>query len=801
MKYLSVFSGIEAATVAWEPLGWSAVAYAEIEAFPSAVLAYHYPDVPNLGDITKFDQWPEELLAEVDLIIGGSPCQSFSIAGLRGGLSDARGNLALVFVLLINHIDTIRKKHGRQPVIVVWENVPGVLNTADNALGALVGALAGTDEPIESEAGAWPTCGVFWGVERRVGYRVLDAQYFGVAQRRRRVFLVAVHRELVEHFGNRADPGQILAVSESLRGDSTPSRKAGQRPTQSAAQSIGDSVREVSDTVTSKWAKGSGGPSGNETGNMVLQPIPINTMTAQGRPSDNGRMGSGIGKPGDPANTITKMHGHAVATPVMAFKVRGGMEGGGKGFLGSEESAFTVSTMQDQNIAVPQPIVLNDQGGSVMNVDDSGVVGTLRRETHGHEPSVLVPKQIIGGIDYEGNAHGPEDPTGPMMKGSPTGGGHPLPAVAYEPIPFDTTQITSKYNYSNPKAGDPCHPIASQAHVPAIAYEHHPQDSRVREVGDTMTTIKARAGTGGGNLPLVMHPQDLRVGSMPDTLYIKGIESEEGIYGSAEKTNARAVLSQLREEIGEEAFAQWGLGVFNSLQETEILQSDLHGTNLRLPAFSRSWVVNGPLSRKEDCSTWALQSVQEAIGERCSSFGWEPSEQRSIELGAYLSELSQQGASAKAFLQDMLITSRWFRVLRQTLPALQEMGRPIDSEAQSTHGAGIGVGVQEKTLLGSELPKSESCEGSVWETSHEDEKKRSDSGRLDENQQREHGLSIRRLLPEECEILQGLPRSYTDIPWRGRSFSPDGPRYKAIGNSMATPVVLWVGWRIAEAMK
>lgn len=452
MKYLSVFSGIEAATVAWEPLGWSAVAYAEIEPFPSAVLAHHYPDVPNLGDITKFDQWPQELLAEVDLIIGGSPCQSFSIAGLRGGLSDARGNLALVFVLLINHIDTIRKKHGRQPVIVVWENVPGVLNTADNALGALVGALAGTDEPIESEAGAWPTCGVFWGVERRVGYRVLDAQYFGVAQRRRRVFLVAVHRELVEHFGNRADPGQILAVSESLRGDSTPSRKAGQRPSASAAQSTGGSGEALAMRMTAFGEYEDDDSASTlkqrdykDATDLVLQPIPINTMTAQGRPSDNGRMGSGIGKPGDPANTITKMHGHAVAAPVMAFKVRGGMEGGGKGFLGSEESAFTVSTMQDQNIAVPQA--------------------------------------IIGGIDYEGNAHGPEGPTGPMMKGSPSGGGHPLPA---------------------------------------IAYEHHPQDSRVREVGDTMTTIKARAGTGGGNLPLVQSEMSIRRLSVKECEILQG---------------------------------------------------------------------------------------------------------------------------------------------------------------------------------------------------------------------------------------------------------------------------------------
>ena len=231
MKYLSICSGIEAATVAFHSLGWSPVAFCEIEAFPSAVLAHHYPTVPNLGDMTKFREWPEELLVEVDMLVGGPPCQAFSVAGSRNSLDDERGNLTLVYVHLIDHIDAIRKKHGRSPIISIYENVHGLYSTKDNAFGCLVGAICGQDAPVETESGKWPTTGVFWGEKRRVGYRTLDAQYFGVAQRRRRCFLIAVPNQLVEHFGEQACPSEILSIAESLRGDTAPSRKAGEEVT------------------------------------------------------------------------------------------------------------------------------------------------------------------------------------------------------------------------------------------------------------------------------------------------------------------------------------------------------------------------------------------------------------------------------------------------------------------------------------------------------------------------------------------------------------------------------------------
>lgn len=150
----SVCSGIEAASVAWEGLGWKASWLAEIEPFPSAVLSYHYPDTPNLGDMTKIAQMVknQEVLAP-DVLVGGTPCQAFSVAGMREGLADPRGELTIRYVELADAIDTVRHQRGEQPAIIVWENVPGVLSSKDNAFGCLLGALAGTDGELQPAGG------------------------------------------------------------------------------------------------------------------------------------------------------------------------------------------------------------------------------------------------------------------------------------------------------------------------------------------------------------------------------------------------------------------------------------------------------------------------------------------------------------------------------------------------------------------------------------------------------------------------------------------------------------------------
>jgi DNA (cytosine-5)-methyltransferase 1 len=225
VKFISICSGIEAASVAFKSLGWKAVAFAEIEPFPCAVLAHHYPNIPNFGDMTKFREWPESVFADADIIVGGPPCQAFSVAGLRKGLNDDRGNLTLTYAELINHADDIRTRHGKPPVIVLYENVPGLLSDKTGAFGSLLGALAGEDEAIDVKK--WPRAGVVDGGRRRVAWCVLDAQWFGLAQRRRRVFVVAVCNELVSSLGDRADPAAILSIGSSLRRDTAPSREAG----------------------------------------------------------------------------------------------------------------------------------------------------------------------------------------------------------------------------------------------------------------------------------------------------------------------------------------------------------------------------------------------------------------------------------------------------------------------------------------------------------------------------------------------------------------------------------------------
>ena len=220
MRYISLCSGIEAASAAWLPLGWIPVAFSEIEPFPCRVLKHRHPGVPNHGDFTAFD-W-SVYRGAVDVLIAGTPCQAFSVAGLRGSLTDARGNLTLEFINAANAI---------QPGIIVWENVPGVLSTGDNAFGCFLAGLVGCDEPIMAERG-WPNAGVVHGPERAACWRVLDAQYFGLAQRRKRVFVVSCPR-------NGADPAEILLEFESLRRDSPPLREKGQDPSGTIAARTG----------------------------------------------------------------------------------------------------------------------------------------------------------------------------------------------------------------------------------------------------------------------------------------------------------------------------------------------------------------------------------------------------------------------------------------------------------------------------------------------------------------------------------------------------------------------------------
>jgi DNA (cytosine-5)-methyltransferase 1 len=316
VRYGSVCSGIEAATTAWHPLGWQPAWFSEIEPFPSAVLKHHYPTVPNYGDMTKFEEWPNE---PIDLLVGGTPCQSFSVAGLRKGLADPRGNLMLTYL-------AIAQRH--RPRWLVWENVPGVLSSnGGRDFGTFLGALG--------ELG--------YGF----AYRVLDAQWFGVAQRRRRVFVVG-------YLGDWSRAAAVLFERESVCRDTPPSREARQETAKCLTADSGKRYDFETETLPVAFDWQSGGDS------------------------------RGL----DPKDTAQLQRSQVPAVAAVAFR---------------DPSPTLTAKMQGSS------------GWAPAN-EDAHLVG--------------VAQPFIGGVDYENNAHTMDEPTGPLLKGSPTGGGRPLPAIA-----------------------------------------------------------------------------------------------------------------------------------------------------------------------------------------------------------------------------------------------------------------------------------------------------------------------------------------------------------------------------------
>ncbi|MEI6283405.1 MAG: DNA (cytosine-5-)-methyltransferase [Alphaproteobacteria bacterium] len=247
MRYLSVCSGIEAASAAWHPLGWTPVAFSKVDKFPSAVLKHHYPHVSNWGDMTKFKEWPN---AAIDVLVGGTPCQSFSVAGLRKGMDDPRGNLALTYLAIAARY---------RPQWLVWENVPGVLSSNKGRdFGSILGGM------VELGYG--------------IAYRVLDAQHFGVPQRRRRIFVVG-------YLGDWRRAAAVLFEQHSLQGHPPPRRETGQR---------------VAPTISARTKGGGGlGTDFDCDGGLIPELCP--TLVA------NGNKTGGIRPPGTDGDTVTSL--------------------------------------------------------------------------------------------------------------------------------------------------------------------------------------------------------------------------------------------------------------------------------------------------------------------------------------------------------------------------------------------------------------------------------------------------------------------------------------------------------------
>ena len=440
MRFGSVCSGIEAASVAWHDLGWRAAWLAEIDKFASAVLAHHYPEVPNLGDMTKISR--AILASEIpapDLLCGGTPCQAFSVAGLRESLADARGNLTLKFVEIANAIDHVRTGRGEDECIVFWENVPGVLSTKDNAFGCFLAGLAGEDEPLvppgqapkPGEPWKWANAGAVYGPRRAIAWRTLDAQYFGVAQRRRRVFVVASARD-------GFDPAQVLFEWDGVRRDTAPSGQARQAAAGSLTASAGRR----------------GGVSDPDRGQLIA-----GTLQANGKA----------------AGSATQQDAESGLLLPVAF-------GGNR-------------TSSSIDVA---PALLAQPGSGYKNDFES-------------ETFLLQPAHTLRGEGFDASGDGTgrgtplvpvaysPDVAGTLVARSSRGGGQtnsPGHQADQQLVAFDTTQITSATNRSNPQPGDACHPLAAGAHAPAIAFDCKASGQNGFGIGEIASTMRAMGHTG-----------------------------------------------------------------------------------------------------------------------------------------------------------------------------------------------------------------------------------------------------------------------------------------------------------------
>jgi len=664
MRYVSLFSGIEAASEAWHSMGWDPVAFADIDKFPSAVLAHHYPDVPNVGNVEEVD-W-SEFRGKADLVVGGSPCQSFSVAGKRLGMDDPRGNLALEFLRAVKEI---------QPTWFLFENVPGLLSSD-----------GGRD------------FGIFLGEVAEIGYgfayRVLDSQFFGVPQRRRRVFVVG-------HIGGDwRSAASVLFERESLQGHSKESKAQGKTITEYFGTSTSEQsepgrrvIPKITGTIDTDCGGGKLSVQHASSGHLIPETpppedVPPNergifrksrraqtntdcetwvkddvTNTLNTFDLGDTRTTQIIREPiAFEQNQRSEVRETEVAGPVKAEKGSNNQTFIAQNWDGEDKTGTLTTRSMDQFMpdkdnfmAVVEP--LHDPAPTL---DASYHKGTGERA--GIERQIIAESKIF---DSKTPRENPKNISPTLNASLPYTSGDP---IVTEPEIFDETNPNGKTDVSptlnardGGSTGDPIvyeyHGQDSRVREVDVAstlntnggdgreghlvgeetkvYENHPSDGRITEV-DTSPTITAKAGTGGGNLPLVKEP----------------VHSFDSTFSA-------------------------NSNVFEDVSPTLKV-----GTNSGAgspPAIS-----------------------QETIG-----FDWKNAAQTNFDE--------------------------------------KNSGAPVTAEG--------GLAVKQTSM------------------------------------------AVRRLTPLECERLQGFTDGYTQIAWRNKAPEdcPDGPRYKALGNSMAVPVMKWIG--------
>jgi len=683
LKYLSVCSGIEAASVAWGPLGFDPVAFSEIEPFPSAVLAHHYPTVPNWGDMMKWESWPDAI---IDVLVGGTPCQSFSVAGFRKGLADPRGNLALTYLAIADRY---------RPRWIVWENVPGVLSSVSHAAPdpcappapldvGRDGATVETDDEYDGEE--LHAFGCFLAGLSELGYGVaygtLDAQYFGLAQRRERVFVVG-------YLGDWRRSSAVLLERGSLSGDPSPRREA--------------------------WEKIAGTLGGS-----------------------------------------------------------------------SQSGGFRTTDLDNSGAFIPEISRDVETAGTL----DAGDGSATQRAV---ESSRLIPVETAHSLDAYSAGRATEDGTGRGCPLIPTG----------DVIAFDTTQITHPANRSNPQPGGTSPQLAAAAHAPTIAFsvKDHGGDA-TEELSPTLRSgNEINANASGGVMPAIAFEPRVasgrREGKIGDTA---GPLTKESDRGDGFPCVAYGVHS-------DHSVAMRGNGSAEVAYETD---------------RARALDTNGGFAHSQGGTVVAARAVAYGIGSHAGAADAEVSNKNHASGGPAGMGIQEECSHsmragrvpAVASFQEGGEESVGFYAQGGTQGISADTTAPSLKVGNGNAGHQIAVASFQESQSGARVgethPTLDAHNGSrrhqgvvgfadVADPVAANQARtytREGAGNFRMSNVAHSAVQVRRLTPRECERLQGFPDDYTLIPYR-RKLAADGPRYKALGNSMAVPVMRWIGERIA----
>lgn len=702
IRFLSVCSGIEAASVAFGPLGWKAVAFSEIEKFPSAVLAHHYPDVPNLGDMTKFKDWPD---FEIDMLCGGTPCQSFSVAGLRQGLADPRGNLTLTFLAIADKY---------KPEWIVWENVPGILSDKTGALSTFMEGLNSLGYTIDAD--------------------ILDAQNFGLAQRRRRVVLVCHNVNL-----GRKKKNLPFAIS---------------------------TLSFLTQTLLTVLVEHAGVSALNASGSVLPEMYSARLLKKKMK-------FFGVQRLNTPESTITMTQSFLTLLGDLDETCRQYRSAQKRSEYSSARSKPAECIQAEKS---PDGSVVKEEDDQFTNTPQSwsSILGALLETANASTTSIATKTTTTSEIFTCAQAS--------LSIVKYTTNLMTLPQDCLDEVSSGLIALRGYMKYARWSNDDMVARLTSDNDWGRFADE---ADATIRQA-ERYLGDRAHSGT---IFPL---PASLQGNPPP-----RGETGKDVAPTISARTKGGGGLGTDFDLDGGLVQQKWPADIASTLDTTygSKMGQDNQHVNGGCPLFVPStYAIQGTMINRADKDGPQGSGVAEDV-----SFTLTKADRHAVCItGEITHSLKAEGADAS---EDG--TGRGNPIVfSQLAPTIKrDYGKGYgDGEmdagglvAQSVSLRGReGGGTAE---LGDEIANALRASGGGGDKAHvmivDDE-----NGNANEAD----ASSVRRLTPVECERLMGFPDNYTNIPYRGKPTSPDGPRYKALGNSWAVPKFTWIGERIARFM-